>query len=175
MNRANIVVVFSVLVMFMGLSHVISSHVAKDCGAHKPINPECPILSLSLSCSCSLCNNQSICLVLPLSVSYITKPLCPASIVQVNHREPVSDKRLLSWLQLVTEEERCWNSVWLVKHVRIMQTEKFAMVVLLFLNCRQKGYIHAWIATIKVMDVVVLSIQVSKLQYNIYNFYTNCK
>ena len=38
MNRAHIVVVFSVLVMF-SLSHVISSHVAKDCGAHKPTNP----------------------------------------------------------------------------------------------------------------------------------------
>ena len=36
------VVIFSALVMFTGVvSHFISSHVAKDCGAHKPTNPEC--------------------------------------------------------------------------------------------------------------------------------------
>ena len=92
MNRAHIVIVFSVLVMSTGLSHVISSHVAKDCGAHNPTNPRCPILRLSFLCSGSPCNNRSICLVLGLSVLYIaTKPLFPMGAVQVYHREPVPD------------------------------------------------------------------------------------
>ena len=49
MNRAYIVIVFSVLIMFTGFSHVISSHVATDCGAHKPTNPECPVIRLVLA------------------------------------------------------------------------------------------------------------------------------
>ena len=84
--------VFAVLVMFTGFTHVISSHVAKHCGAHKPTNPERPVLRLFLSCSCSPCNNRAICLVLGLSGLYIaTKPLSLAGAVQVYYREPVPD------------------------------------------------------------------------------------
>ena len=65
------VVVFSALVIFTSVvSHVISSHVAKDCGSYKPTNPGCLVLRLTFSCICSLCNNQSIRLVLGLCLVY---------------------------------------------------------------------------------------------------------
>ena len=81
--------------MFTGdVSHVISSHVPKDCGAHKPTYPECshflylgfPSLVLALHATIGQFVQSLIC------VLYIaTKPLPLAGAVQVYYREPVLD------------------------------------------------------------------------------------